>query len=459
MMLLRTFTAALLLSWGLSCAAQCPENVMVSCENLKVLARWDCKGQQPETNFKVKIVSTPYQYLEVLDEDITKETWYDLSHVVWKSKYNCLRILHVTVTASNGGNESAEVTSTSFSFNAQNNVQTICLLEFPPVSLVVNETRAMVKFTNPFLFYDEINQVYEEFDFKLIFLVNFGRDVDIEEFCSKAEPTCTSEVTFPDGEENCVTLEGIIVDENRFYEIQMNQTQKICASERTQCPENVMVSCENLKVLARWDCKGQQPETNFKAKIMTSFQVLYEDITKETWYDLSHVVWKSKYNCLRILYVTVTASNGGNESAEVASTSFSFNNQNNVQTICLLEFPPVSLVVNGTRAMVKFTNPFLFYDEINQVYKESDSELIFFGKDVDTEFCSKAEPTCTSEVTFPDGEENCVTLEGFLGDKNGFHKIQMNQTQKICASERMITASSRPIHSGVVLNLFDPNAL
>ncbi|RVE76566.1 hypothetical protein OJAV_G00010020 [Oryzias javanicus] len=348
MMLLRTFTAAVLLSWGLSCAAQCPENVMVSCENLKVLARWDCKGQQPETNFKVKMIMTSLQHFYVLYEDITKETWYDLSHVVWKYEYNCLRILHVTVTASNGGNVSAEVTSTSFSFNAQNDVQTICLLEFPPVSLVVNETRAMVKFTNPFLFYDEINQMHEESDFKLTFLVNFGKHVH-REFCSKAEPTCTSEVTFPDGEENCVTLEGFLGDKNMFSKIQMNQTQKICASERTQCPENVM---------------------------------------------------------------------------------------NNVQTICLLEFPPVSLVVNGTRAMVKFTNPFLFYDEINQVYKESDSELIFFGKDVDTEFCSKAEPTCTSEVTFPDGEENCVTLEGFLGDKNGFHKIQMNQTQKICASER-----------------------
>ncbi|RVE55474.1 hypothetical protein OJAV_G00235930 [Oryzias javanicus] len=211
MMLLRTFTAAVLLSWGLSCAAQCPENVMVSCENLKVLARWDCKGQQPETNFKVKIM-TSLQSFHVLYEDITKETWYDLSHVVWKSKYICLSILYVTVTASN---------------------------------------------------------------------VNFGKHLHTE-LCSKAEPTCTSEVTFPDGEENCVTLEGFLRDENGFCNIQMNQTQKICPSERTQCPENVMVSCENLKVLARWDCKGQQPETNFKVKIMTSFQVLYEDITKET---------------------------------------------------------------------------------------------------------------------------------------------------------------------------------
>uniref|UniRef100_A0A3B3D808 Uncharacterized LOC112156998 n=1 Tax=Oryzias melastigma TaxID=30732 RepID=A0A3B3D808_ORYME len=201
---------------------------MVSCENLIIMARWDCEGQQPETSFKVKISSI---YMGVLHEVITKDNEYDLSHVVWKSKEICLSFLYVTVTALHGGNESTEIKSKSFSFNTQETVYANCLLEFPPATLVVNESRAVVTFPNPFLFYKEINQVYKESDFQLIFSVNFGENVDRDALCIKTEPTCTAEGMFPKGEENCVTLRGLLVDENRIDSIQMNQTQKICSPE------------------------------------------------------------------------------------------------------------------------------------------------------------------------------------------------------------------------------------
>ncbi|KAF6724526.1 hypothetical protein FQA47_001272 [Oryzias melastigma] len=311
-MLLRTFTAALLISWGLSRAALCPENVMVSCENLIIMARWDCEGQQPETSFKVKISSI---YMGVLHEVITKDNEYDLSHVVWKSKEICLSFLYVTVTALHGGNESTEIKSKSFSFNTQETVYANCLLEFPPATLVVNESRAVVTFPNPFLFYKEINQVYKESDFQLIFSVNFGENISVYSF-------------------------------------------------QAPCPENVMVSCENLKIMARWDCKERHPETSFRVKILSYNKVLHEDITKDSEYDLSHVVWKSKDICLSFLYVAVTALHGGNESEEAKSNTFSFSTPKTVLTLCLLEFPPVSLVVEKKRAVVKFPNPFRFYKEI-----------------------------------------------------------------------------------------------
>ncbi|RVE76567.1 hypothetical protein OJAV_G00010030 [Oryzias javanicus] len=226
-MLLRTFTAALLLSWGPSWVAPCPDNVMVSCENLKVKARWDCKERHPETSFRVKILS----YNIVLHENITKESEYDLSHVVWKSRDICLSFLYVAVTASHGGNESAEAKSNTFSFSTPKTVLTVCLLEFPPVSLVVDKKKAVVTFPNPFRFYKEITQVYHKSNFNLTFRVNFGEKVDRDASCMKTEDTCTAEGMFPKGEENCVTLGGLLVDENRIDSIQMNQTQKICDPE------------------------------------------------------------------------------------------------------------------------------------------------------------------------------------------------------------------------------------
>ncbi|XP_024145837.1 interferon gamma receptor 1 [Oryzias melastigma] len=435
-MLLRTFTAALLISWALSCAALCPENVTVSCEKLMIMAQWDCKEQHPETYFTVTILSSN----QPLFVTTTKETKWDLTSTLWTRKYFLRTNLYVSVTAMRGRTESGKMKSNTFSFNTKYDTDLKCLLEFPPVTLVVNESRAVVMFRNPFRFYKEIHQAYSGSNFNLTFSVNFGRNVDRDAFCIKNEPTCTAEGMFPKGE-NCVTLRGLLVDQNRMYSIQMNQTQKICAPERTLCPENVMVSCENLIIMARWDCEGQQPETSFKVKISSIYMgVLHEVITKDNEYDLSHVVWKSKEICLSFLYVTVTALHGGNESTEIKSKSFSFNTQETVYANCLLEFPPATLVVNESRAVVTFPNPFLFYKEINQVYKESDFQLIFsvnFGENVvNTTLCSKAEPTCTAEVMFPEGEENCVTLEGLLVDENEVDGIQINQTQKICASER-----------------------
>uniref|UniRef100_A0A3P9I3X2 Fibronectin type-III domain-containing protein n=1 Tax=Oryzias latipes TaxID=8090 RepID=A0A3P9I3X2_ORYLA len=229
MLLLRTLTAALLINWGLSWAAPCPENVVVSCENLKITVRWDCQGQQPETSFRVKMMS----YSTVSHEAITKHSEYDLSHYVWKSKDISLSFLYVTVTALHGGNQSKEVESNTFSFNALGTIDTYCLLEFPPVFLVVDKTSAVVKFPNPFQFYDEIKQAYKtSADSLLKFTVTSGINLEKDAFCRKAEPTCTTEVTFPDSRENCVTLKGWLIDDQGIDELPINQTQKICGSEK-----------------------------------------------------------------------------------------------------------------------------------------------------------------------------------------------------------------------------------
>lgn len=137
------------------------------------------------------------------------------------------------------------------------------------------------------------------------------------------------------------------------------------------------------------------------------YRVTHEAITKHSEYDLSHYVWKSKDISLSFLYVTVTALHGGNQSKEVESNTFSFNALRTIATYCkqsmrtcwlfqrrklidgvwvkwlffpsgILEFPPVFLVVDKTSAVVKFPNPFQFYDKIKQAYKTSADSLLKF---------------------------------------------------------------------------------
>lgn len=222
------FTALLLVICGVSSqAVPPPTDVKVSCQNNQTTVNWDYSKQQPETLFRVNVFGS--ERVRSFEANTTDHQ-YDLSHFVWESKEHYLAFLCVSVTAIQGGKQSEAVRSKSFSFNRFISVDIKCLLDFPPVEVDGTERGATVEFKNPFSFYELKRTVQQEKAF-LQYTVSSSVK-SLEEKCSKKDLFCKLDVTFPDDEEECVTLKGVLI----FYEsgtsqVDLKETEKFCSKK------------------------------------------------------------------------------------------------------------------------------------------------------------------------------------------------------------------------------------
>lgn len=211
------------------------------------------------------------------------------------------------------------------------------------------------------------------------------------------------------------------------------------SSQAVPPPTNVKVSCQNNQTTVSWDYSKHQPETLFLVNICRSERVRsFKANTTDHQYDLSHFVWESKEHYLAFLCVSVTAVQGGKQSEAVRSKSFSFNQLISVDIKCLLDFPPVE--VDGTErgATVKFKNPLSFYELKRTVQQEKAFLQYTVSSSVHSfeEKCSKTDVFCKLDVTFPDDQEECVTLKGvlmFYG--SGTSQVDLKETKHFCSKK------------------------
>ncbi|XP_030591924.1 interferon gamma receptor 1 [Archocentrus centrarchus] len=213
------FTALLLLVGGVSALiVSPPANVNVSCQNVNVSVRWDYSTEESQTVFRGNI--HPW--------NCTFETTahqYDLSNCIWKQEERYLKIMHVTIAAIRGGNQSKAVSSNTFSFNRIKTVETKCSLDFPSVEIKVDELMGTVGFKNPLYFYKELKQVNTDaatLDFKVS-----TTQGSFKGSCSKEE-TCKCDVSFHEGAEKCVTLTGMMFFRIGVEQMEFRKTPKIC---------------------------------------------------------------------------------------------------------------------------------------------------------------------------------------------------------------------------------------
>ncbi|MED6255728.1 hypothetical protein ATANTOWER_013973, partial [Ataeniobius toweri] len=203
-------------------------------------------------------------------------------------------------------------------------------------------------------------------------------------------------------------------------------------------PSNVTVNCQNLQTTVSWDYSEHQPHTIFRVKTFGPNTVRsFEANTTDHHYDLSHFVWESQEHYQAFLCVSVTAIQGGKQSEDVRSKSFSFNMLNPVNIKCMLDFPPVDVLGTEMGASVRFQNPLKFYNELNRTIT-TDSELQYTVSSA-AEFegsCHVTEDNCKRDVTFPDGVEECVTLKGhLLVGRLGVNIITFKETEKFCSEK------------------------
>ncbi|NP_001347765.1 interferon gamma receptor 1 precursor [Stegastes partitus] len=212
------FPTLLLLISGVSTATvPPPANVIVSCQNVRTTVSWDYSDQQPHTDFRVNVSGTSGNW----NESVTTEHQFDLSHFVWKSEENYKDFLYVTVTAEQGGSRSEGVKSNTFSFNDVKTVETRCFLDFPPVDVKVDESRATVSFPNPVSFYKELERTINRNAapvFKYVVSTATNGNADFEQFedvCMVNHDTCKLGKQLPAGVK-CVNLTGGLFDRSQL---------------------------------------------------------------------------------------------------------------------------------------------------------------------------------------------------------------------------------------------------
>ncbi|KAM4543135.1 uncharacterized protein PAE49_019550 isoform 2-T2 [Odontesthes bonariensis] len=209
-------------------------------------------------------------------------------------------------------------------------------------------------------------------------------------------------------------------------------------------PANVTVSCQNLKTTVHWDYSRGQPQTSFKVKIETSNGKSHEGYTSDHLYDLSDFVWQSEAHYMDFMCVKVTAIQGGNKSEAVPSNSFSFNDFKAVDTKCVLDFPPVDVNENENGASVRFPNPFYFYEKLKRSVKPHAANGPTFTFSTKFGDFQRESPACTVsricevDVTFPEGVERCVTLEGYYRTRKDLTRVMFRETDTICVTEENV---------------------
>ncbi|XP_029350351.1 uncharacterized protein LOC115036253 isoform X2 [Echeneis naucrates] len=193
-----------------------PTNLKLTCENVKATVSWDYEPDQPETSFIVHITSSAGNYTTE-----TSEHHYDLTPFVWKSVEHFTGGHSVNVTAVRGGRKSRPAKSKTFSFVFGRSVGLQCNLSFPPVDVTKRGATNEVSFQNPLHFYKELQRAAEK-NTNVVFEYNVSEDFSE---CRAGDPICRSEST-----EECVTLEGRLIDRTEVHYVMFNRTEQICLS-------------------------------------------------------------------------------------------------------------------------------------------------------------------------------------------------------------------------------------
>lgn len=208
-------------------------------------------------------------------------------------------------------------------------------------------------------------------------------------------------------------------------------------------PENVTVSCQNAAVTVSWDYPEHQPRTLFRVWASLEGRDIIGVETTEHRYDLTHLVWDRQEYYLEYLTVQVAALQGGNESDNKHSNSFSFNSLKVVDTSCSLELPPVEIAVAGETATVSFPNPIQHYRELRRTIAGHSEPLLMFtvslignGSNLgDNRYsCPARDILCKVDVSLPEDAELCVKLKGILFYSEGKRQVTFRETNQTCVS-------------------------
>ncbi|KAM8843435.1 interferon gamma receptor 1 isoform 2-T2 [Synchiropus picturatus] len=200
-------------------------------------------------------------------------------------------------------------------------------------------------------------------------------------------------------------------------------------------PENLTVTCHDLRVSASWTHSDHQAGTSFLVTVSAqegvATQMQLETLDQKL--DLSSEVSGSLDRLLATYVVTVAARRGGLRST-AASRTFSFNQVKGLEG-CQLDFPPVDVTRKGHKLLVAFKNPLYHHKELRDA---SDTEFAMMEFHVESDgghhswTCMK-EKLCNISIV---ANGSCVRLkDGFLFKDHRLPSasFRFKDSQRACA--------------------------
>ncbi|XP_066516968.1 interferon gamma receptor 1 [Hoplias malabaricus] len=183
----------------------------------------------------------------------------------------------------------------------------------------------------------------------------------------------------------------------------------------------VNVTCDSYSVLVDWNFEGFSPDAEFILEVVPNIP-LPEKVqfpTRSRSYNISKHLQDTGYN---LFIVKVTARNSNNETKSENSPKFTFDDAQNADIKCELEFPTIDLIPGDHQLTVKFRNPLQLYRHTPALRNITDRDQLRYEVISDEPSIQKAEQecrleddTCESNVLFPKEKEHyCITVSGWI---------------------------------------------
>ncbi|XP_037107313.1 interferon gamma receptor 1-like isoform X2 [Syngnathus acus] len=195
-------------------------------------------------------------------------------------------------------------------------------------------------------------------------------------------------------------------------------------------PTNVTVNCTDSRASVHWQY-AEDANVSFRVYVGDSEQHEQHETTHHSYENLSAWVWKSSESAMDVHYVSVAAVAHGSPSDNKSAT-FTYNSFRLAEVECKLAFPDVDVKADDRSVIVSFRNPLRHDPQLRHVTRGA---TLRFNATYDSgeveAVCEPYQNVCRTDVTFPPGSAECVTLKGWVSDPVA-GRLYFGQSRRTC---------------------------
>ncbi|XP_051939426.1 interferon gamma receptor 1 [Hippocampus zosterae] len=220
-------------------------------------------------------------------------------------------------------------------------------------------------------------------------------------------------------------------------------------------PTNLTVTCDDGAAAASWQYQ-EDADVHFLVYVGDSGRrrPLRDETRRRHSGNLSAWVWESLESVMDVHWVSVAAAAGANRSSDNASVTFTYNSVKMADVMCKLDFPHVDVKASDAddgSAAVIFRNPLRHHPRLSRATRRAAVSLQFIVNSDAGEArasCAKEQNVCRTDVSFPPGSAECVTLTGLVRDSVG-RSLALRPSPLVCAPPRSQRGPSLALPLGV----------
>ncbi|XP_019720048.1 uncharacterized protein LOC109512620 [Hippocampus comes] len=208
-------------------------------------------------------------------------------------------------------------------------------------------------------------------------------------------------------------------------------------------PTNVTVTCDDGAATASWQYE-EDADVRFLVYVGDSGgrrRHLRDWTWRRDYGNLSAWVWESLESVMDVHSVSVAAVAGADRSSANASVTFTYNSVKMADVMCKLDFPHVDVKASDAddvSAAVIFRNPLRHHPQLSRATRRAAVSFQFkanYGAGEVSASCGQDQNECRTDVSFPPGSAECVTLTGLVSDSAG-GSLALRSSPLVCVERR-----------------------